>query len=565
MKSNILYAGLFLLGMTFVTSCEEKPFGEDYDVTLPVSTITVMNPVLAYVDDVVALQGENLDAVTTVSLDVHNCEIIAQTATELKFKVNRSADRAKIVLLNKYKRTFESEQYFTPLYYDVKINRWPSKLERGKMFNLEGENVDLLTKVKIGGKEMERSGKATPTKVTYSLKDVTLADKVTIEVTSKTGQVLTSPEIEVVEPTDVFEPATTILLFDFDGQKPVITAGNPSGAGAAYTAGENLSGITPAFGSYWTVKAPLGNAWNGIYQELKADNNGEGFDLSGFARPYITFLVNTNGKQGYCNPKITIGGNATDKHFTGQSGEYTDNYKFKTNGWEWRSYDLEAMGYTGIKGKVDAIELLVRGANIGNNNTEEFELNIDQVMITDGPLNPSVMWNFETLPTVENGSGVLNGGSGVALAGEGSNYLTMKAAGVSKWQSLGIITQKEVAAAQYSTSMYINFLVNTGNSGAEGYMQLIFNQNNSELGKHFKASNPYGDDYKFASTQGKWQWRSYKIDPTALEKWKGDATVLDLNAPFDFSIEFKTGNVAGNFEMNLDYVMFSSVPLDSQQ
>ena len=565
MRSTILYAGLFLLGAFSMSSCEEKPYGEDYDITLPVSTVTLMNPVMAYVDEVVTIEGENLDAVTTVSLDVYNCEIVEQKPTQLKFKVNRAAARAKVVLLNKYKRSFESEQYFTPQYYDAKINRWPSKLERGKMFSLEGENVDLVSKVKVGGKEAERSGTATPSKVTYSLKGLDLADKVMIEVTSKTGQTLTSQEIEVVEPADIFEPATTILLFDFDARNPVVTAGNPSGAGAAYTSGKNLSGITPAFGNYWTVKAPLGNAWSGVYQELKADNEGAGFDLSGFARPCITFLVNTNGKQGYFNPKITIGGTATDKHFTGQSGEYTDNYKFKTNGWEWRSYDLEAMGYAGIKGKVDAIELLVRGANVGNNNTEEFEVNIDQIMITDGPLNPSVAWDFETLPAFAGGSGMLNGGTGVAAAAEGSNYLTVKAAGVAKWQSLGTITKTALSGAQYGTSMYINFLVNTGTSGAEGYMQLIFLQNNSELGKHFKATNPYGDDYKFASTQGQWQWRSYRIDPKALEKWKGDATELDLSAPFDFTIEFKTGNVAGNFEMNLDYVMFSSVPLDSKE
>ena len=555
--------GLLLFAACMIGSCSEKPFSEGYDINLPVSSISSIEPATEYIDGFAILKGENLDMVTSVSLGNVSCEIIEAEGSFLKFKVSRLAERNKVVVLNKYKRSFESEQSFAPIYLDAKIGQWPSKLERGKSFSISGENVDMIQSVKIGGVELQKMGIATPQKITYSLKDVTLDSKAVLAVTTRTNQKFKSGEIDVVEPTNTYVPVSSIILCNFDNINPEIKSGNASGPGAAYKSGINLAGVAGGFGNYYTVKAPLGNAWSGVYEEIKCDNGGRGFDLSSFTNPYITFLVNSNGKQGYFNPKLTVGDKAVDKHFTGQSGEYTDNYKFITNGWEWRSYNLTEMGYD-VKGKVDAIELLVRGANVGNNNTEEFELNIDQVMITDGPLLPLVLWQFDTLPTITDGSGMLNGGSSLVGKAEGANYLTVKAGSVDKWQSLGKITQKDVLSDKYTNSLYINFLVNTGATGAEGYFQLIFEQNNSELGKHFKGQNPYGDNYRFSSTNGEWQWRSYLINPQDLEKWKGDATSLNLSAPFDFTIEFKTGNVSGNYEVNVDYVIFTSVPLDNK-
>lgn len=71
---------------------------------------------------------------------------------------------------------------------------------------------------------------------------------------TRTNQVLVSNSIEVVEPSDAFVPSSSIWLCDFDNIIPAIVEGNPSGAGAAYEAGMNLSRITGAFGSYYTVK-----------------------------------------------------------------------------------------------------------------------------------------------------------------------------------------------------------------------------------------------------------------------------------------------------------------------
>lgn len=550
---------VILFCLFFVTGCQDKEFGEGYDIKLPVSVITEVQPATEYIDGEVTILGENLDAVISLSLGNIACEILEASPNTLKFKVPRSAERNNIQVENKYKKSFTSSQVFTPLYYDVVVTNWPLKLERGRTFVIQGNNVDLITKAYVNGVEVQRSGVPSPDKITYSLKDITLDDTAVITLKTKTNQELTSSVIDVVEPSDVFIPMKTIVLCDFDQIMPTIVEGNPSGPGASYQAGLNATGITPAFGSYYSLTAPLGNGWNGMYQELICTNDGYGYDLSLFTDPHITFLVNTNGKQGYFNPRLTINGVSGDKHFTGQNGEYPDDYKFKTTDWEWRSYSLSAMGFD-TNGVVESLDLLIRGANVGNNNSEEFEINIDQVLITDGPLKPTILSKFNELPEIEGGNAILDGGTGVSMAGEGAHYLTVKSDNVQKWQSLGKIIYPNMSADQYLNSMYINFMVNTGNS--DGYMQLIFLQNGTEYGKHFKGENPYGDDYRFGTTQGNWEWRSYMIDPKSLEIWSGDGTGLDIYAPFDLIIEFKTGNVEGSYELNLDYVTLTATPID---
>ena len=240
MKYNRIVINI-LLSICFLVGCDDKEFGEDYDLTLPVSVITDIKPVTEYIDGEVILTGENLDDVTSVFLGNVSCEILEVQENGLKIKIDRSAERNKISIINKYKKEFESSQYFTPLYYDVEITSWPSKLERGKTFSIQGKNVDLITKVQINGTDVERAGNATSQKATYSLKGLSLDATAVITVKTRTNQVLVSNSIEVVEPSDAFVPSSSIWLCDFDNIIPAIVEGNPSGAGAAYEAGMNLS------------------------------------------------------------------------------------------------------------------------------------------------------------------------------------------------------------------------------------------------------------------------------------------------------------------------------------
>jgi hypothetical protein len=557
----------YFLGITWLLlglGCQRAGFSEDYDISLPVSRVIDFNPKTEVVGGTVTLYGENLDVVNFLAIGNATCEIVSQESDKLVFKVSRTAETGAITIRNKFKREFTSDEKFTPKYLDVTISSWPKEIEKGKTFNIGGTNADMIESVRLGTVKVSKAA-ATQTTATFATANLELPESGILTVVTKTGQTLTSPVIQVIAPRDTYIPEPTIMLFDFDGTEPTIGTGNATGAGATFTAGKNLGGITPMIGSYYSVIAPLGNGWNGNYQFLHATNGGKGFDLSNYHKPYITFLVNTNGKQGYFNPALTINGSESDKHFTGQDGEYTDNYKIKTNGWEWRSYDLEKMGFGDVKTKIDKITLFIRGGNVGNGNTEAFELHIDQVMITDGPLNPIVAFDFETMPPFSGGSATLNGGTGFAAAGQGVGYLTVKAANTGTWSGKGTVTKAGNDGAKYEANktFYINYLVNTGNDGAQGYFQLIFEQpGGTKLGMHFKGSNPYKDDYKFANTAGKWVWRSYRIDPDGLENW-GSVPSLNLAAPFTLSVDFTSGNVSGKYETNVDYVILTSVPLDT--
>ncbi|MFT3902645.1 MAG: hypothetical protein QM727_05705 [Niabella sp.] len=566
MKSNIrkwwLVLGIFT--MLLFTGCQEKDFSQDYDIALPVSTIVDFNPKTQLVGEKVTLYGENLDMVSSLFIGSSACQVVSKEPGTLVFVVPRTAEQGTITVLNKYKREFISAEKLTPTYLDVTVTQWPKEIERGMTLNITGTNVDMIESVKFGTVKLSKAA-ATTTTATFSTANLELPESGVLTVTTKTGQTLISPTIQVVAPKDTYIPAPTIMVFDFDNIEPTIVPGNATGAGAAFTAGKNLGGIDPMFGNYYSVIAPLGNAWNGNYQFLESTNGGKGFDLTNYNKPYITFLVNTNGKQGYFNPELTINGSGADKHFTGQDGEYSDNYRIKTNGWEWRSYDLEKMGFANVKSVVSKINLFVRGGNVGNGNSEAFELHIDQVMITDGPLNPIVAFDFESATPFTGSGGSNNGGSGITKAAQGNRYFTVKDPNTGTWSGKGSMTKADNNGSKYGANktFYVNYLINTGNDGAQGYFQLIFEQaGGTKLGMHFKGSNPYKDDYKFANTAGKWVWRSYRIDPDGLENW-GSVPSLNLSAPFNFTVDFTSGNVSGKYETNVDYVILTSVPLDA--
>ena len=107
MKYNRIVINI-LLSICFLVGCDDKEFGEDYDLTLPVSVITDIKPVTEYIDGEVILTGENLDDVTSVFLGNVSCEILEVQENGLKIKIDRSAERNKISIINKYKKEFES-------------------------------------------------------------------------------------------------------------------------------------------------------------------------------------------------------------------------------------------------------------------------------------------------------------------------------------------------------------------------------------------------------------------------------------------------------------------------
>ncbi len=251
------------------------------------------------------------------------------------------------------------------------------------------------------------------------------------------------------------------------------------------------------------------------------------------------------------------GGKFEDKHLTGAFG-YGDDYKVKTNGWEWRSYDLEAMGFSAAKGNLDKFGIQFRGGNVGNGNSDAYYIAVDQVLITDGPVNPTLGWNCEAPASVEMTNWKLaSNGTNPAFTGymQGDSYAT--ATGVSTgWNDkLGRAawSVKALDPAVYANGIWVNFLLNTGDK--QGYFQFDFGSG----WMHFTKSMGYGDDYKFVPTGNKWVWRSVRIFPG-----EGDLKNFDATKDFTMDIQLYGGNIGNGtpIEVNVDYFIFTTVPLD---
>jgi hypothetical protein len=388
MNKNRFRIALFAVLSILVISCKkETPFSEGYDINLPVATVTLISDEVPFVGAQIVLHGTNLNTVSSVAIGANTFKIISQYNDSMRVEVPRSVEAGALTIMNKYKREFVTTQILKPQFYVAKVTTWPAEIERGKPFVLKGENLDLLKEVKIAGKVVSVFGSASPDKASYSSAGVELGEAAVIETTPKTGEKQTSAAIPVVAPKTTYDPKQTRKIVDFDSPYTVVLGD----ATAAFTYNET----TGFFGKGFEVQAATGNGWNGTYLKIENDNGGAGYDLSTYTHPCFTILINTNGNFGYVQPIATTGGSLEDKHLTGAFG-YSDDYKVKTNGWEWRSYDLEALGFTNAKGKIDKFGIQFRGGNVGNRNSDAYYISVDQVLITDGPVNPTLGWDCET-------------------------------------------------------------------------------------------------------------------------------------------------------------------------
>jgi len=550
MNKNIIRIALFAVISISIYGCkEEAPFSEDYDINLPAATVNAISDEAPFVGKQIVLTGENLNTVSSVSSGANLFKIISQYNDSIRLEVPRIVESGVLTLLNKYKRQFVTSQILKPQFYEAKVTEWPAEIQRGKAFVLKGENLDLIKEVRLGGKVVSVFGSASPDKVSYTSAGVDLGEEAIIEVTPKAGEKQTSAAIPIVAPKNTYLPRQSLKIVDFDSPYTV----TPGDAAASCTYNE----IAGFFGKGFEVKAPVGNGWNGIYLKIENDNGGNGYDLSTYTHPCFTILVNTNGSFGYVQPIITSGGSLEDKHLTGAFG-YGDDYKVKTDGWEWRSYDLEALGFSAAKGNLDKFGIQFRGGNVGNGNTDAFYIAVDQVLITDGPVNPKVAWDCEAAPGVEmtNWSLAATGSVG-ALTGysQGAKYATATGTSTGWNDKLGRAAFNVTALdpAVYANGIWINFLLNTGDK--EGYFQFGFGSG----WMHFTKSQGYGDDYKFVPTGNKWVWRSIKIIPG-----EGDLKDFDATKDFTMDIQLYGGNIANGtpMEVNVDYFIFTTVPLD---
>lgn len=553
MKTNYIKGFLFAAVSLLAVGCSEDDFSEKYDINFPVASITSVSKADPFVDDEVTIKGQNLQTATSIAIDAYKFTIVsvAKNGESAVIKVPRSVNAGVLSATNKYQRKFTSEVSLSPQFYPAKITSWPTEIQMGKSITLEGENMDLLQEVKVNGVSVSLAGAASIDKASYSTKEANLSigDVVTIEVTPKAGDKQESNEITVVAPSSTYIPKSTLLVLDTNADY-TIEKGNDFGL---CTVNQNETGI---FGKALRVTAKNGNGWNGTYLKIYSDNGGKGFDLSNYNNPCITMLINTYGKRGYMQPLTYDGSNGEqDRHLDGKFG-YNDDYCSTTTGWEWRSYSLKDLDFPVVKGMIEKIGVQFRGGNVGNGSEETFDIAVNMVMITDGPLAPTVAWDCET-PTDAMGQFVLknSGDGGLKGVNEGTKFASYSTAitGGWSWTTDCTIQVPGVDMSKYSNGLWLNMLINTGNN--YGYCQIEYGHDSGLDWLNFTQDQGYGDDYKFVPTENKWVWRSVRFNPSA----KG----LDPSQPFYLKIGATTGNwESGKFELNVDYIVLTAAPMD---
>jgi len=563
--NNLLYLLVIAAVTLIVSGCEENKWSEDFDIDWPVSAVQSVSADDVMIDEVVTITGTNMDKVYKIYLAGQECAIVdgSATATQIQFIVGRRASTGFVNVENVYDRVFEYADATVKVSYPmVNVTGWPAKLVSGEAFTIEGENVDLITEVSINGQVVKISNPSETTKITVPTAGLVLipGETATIQLVAL-GELNESEktDIPIEEPSNTFEAAAPIILWDFESGAPTMEEIENAPAQADI----NLGGLTKARGNnYYSVINPGETSGWKTYFYIKY---GQSVDLSEFHEPNISFLVNTNGKRGYINPFMTQDGSRVDNHLNdGNANEnlkYGDNYSVETNGWEWRSYPIKKLfkdfNATGV---FEDVEMRFISGNVANGdvNPEDFEIHVDQIMITDGPVNPvAKVFDFEGAePTYE--ENIAGASYGLNLTGvdpgAGEQYYSVTIPSVpGSWNWMGAIGNYNAIDLSTVLDAHLSFIVNTGDT--KGMVQVEIYQNETKWGGSVDISN------YFLETDG-WEPVSIRL-VDYLGNWGGDATEFDPTAPIDYvKLGFTTGNIeAGSYEVNIDDVYITDGPM----
>ncbi|PWD99391.1 IPT/TIG domain-containing protein [Marinilabilia rubra] len=549
----LLMAGLF-------TGCQDKEWSEDYDIEWPVSEISQISTNEAQIEDVITITGTNLDYVNDVLVGNTTCEIIEDesSASQLTFKLPRRVESGNVSVRNEYDRTYVFEEFLNVSYPKTSVNQWPAEITAGETFKIQGDNVDLITSVVVDGNEVAiRAGDDTnsitvPTAGMALEIESTISISVTalggIEGAAKTTGVL------VEEPTDIYDPVEPIVLWTFEDGEPVTEAADA----APDVAERNYGGlVAPRGDNYYSVLKTQTGGWSNFMYIVKQGP----FDLSEFHEPHITMLVNTNGKRGYINPFMTQDGEIKDNHLTNGNAndrmKYGDNYAVETQGWEWRSYPISKLFPDfDPKGTFEEISMRFTSGNVGNGDApEDFEIHVDQIMITDGLQLPvvTVMDFEESAPAWEDeGKGFAGTVMQAAPTGGFAQYYNVSGTSPGSWTWTGAIAVYESIDLTEVVDPHLSFLVNT--NGNKGFFQFETYQDDVKWGG--SIPNTYE-----VTTEG-WTAITLRLSDVFTGNWggDGDASEFDPTKAMDYlKIGFTTGNIEEGmqYEVNIDEVHIS--------
>jgi IPT/TIG domain len=573
MKNQIKYIlgisfSLFF-GSVFLTACEkEKMFGEGFDIPYPLPTITSFSPDNALVGSEITITGTNLDKTNAVTIGAEklNAEIISKNATTVKVKLPRRFTAGVINLATSFEKSTSSAKVYTPSYPVTNITKWPTDITRTQDIIIKGDNMDLIQEIEVGNfKIVANATSLSANQAVFPTTnlDLKIGAKVTIKVSKAYGVLSnnTSPALEVKEfdPANVsFIPELPVILADYENG-----VNNYVGGTKICQSGINLSKIAKGRGEkFLTIKTNDADGWSSDLGSMTFTNAV----ISDFHDPHLTFLVNTNGQRGYFQLEIQQGGVKGGGHFTAASSSSPeDDYTFPiTKGWEWRSISLKNFPWENWwgssngklkfdpKGKIESLTFTFKQGNGGNFNTKVFELNLDQIMITDGKSLPVAnLFDFENGANPYNGSAISKINSASPISGD--KYLTLTKSGVSNWDWTGDIYAGGPFALAALKNPTLNVWVNTGSE--KGFFQIETTQKGTKFGASVDIDNYY------LETKGQWKRYSFPLATLGWGVWGGTGK-FDIKEAFEyFKFGFSTGNIAGKYEISVDEITLSDGPV----
>lgn len=573
MKRNIkliLSISLSLLtGAAFLTACEkEKMFGEGFDIPYPIPVISGFSPSNALVGSEITISGTNLEKTNSVTIGAEkvSAEIITKSATSVKIKLPRRFSAGVINLSTAFEKSTVSEQVYTPKYPATSVTKWPTEITQTQDIILRGDNMDLIKEIEVGAfKIVANASSLSATQAVFPTTSLALkvGTKLTIKVSKAFGELTNnvSPALDVKEfdPTNTaFIPEAPVVLADYENG-----INNYVGGTKIAQSGINLSKIAKGRGEkYLTIKTNDADGWTSDLGSMSFKD----INISDFHDPHLTFLVNTNGQKGYFQLEIQQNGVKGGGHFTGAtSSSPEDDYTFPvTKGWEWRSISLKNFPWENWwgssngklvfnpKGKIENIAFTFKQGNGGSNGSKVFELNLDQIMITDGKSLPVAnLFDFENGVNPYSGSATSKINTSSPISGD--KYLTLTKSGVSNWDWTGDISSTGPYSLATMKNPHLNIWVNTGNE--KGFFQIETFQKDTKFGASVDIDNYY------LETKGQWKLYSLPIATLGWGVWGGTGK-FDPKGTFDyFKFGFSTGNVAGKYEISIDEVTLSDGPV----
>ena len=504
----------------------------------------------------------------------------------LILSVPRRSVEGQLSVEDKYGQTTDLGKEIIFTYPFVAVFTYPEFIERERRFKLGGKSVDLLKEVILVGEHSRVTLPVKPDNVVsqdeitvltigvmipdslVSMEFVTLTEQVEILIPANG---VSDRLIPVIDPQP-YDPVDPLILWRFDTD-PLF---NDSEAqfGAVAETGLNLAeGVEPVRGDFFTVslnkvpetpETPRGASWAylGRIQREEMPDGSTPIDLGSFNEPHLTFLVNTNNHYGYFQFVVST----EDGVKYGTHGLF--NFIFQNQGWQWKSYKFEDLRWElwsgeGPKspdpnGTYEYMRLGYTTADIPTGSY--FEISVDEVMITDGPLMiTDTLFLFEdgedaftgAPSTASSYTSSVNGSSVGAHEGQYYQTITIDAA-AGQNETIGEIRYSGGyrEALQYYNAPHISFWVNTGEK--RGFLKVIA----------YEGETRFICNLGEFDTNGEWELVTVNIRAQTVHE-DGTEEEIDFKKMTDLAVEVYTGSAENGeeLEINLDYIVVSEGPL----